>query len=64
MLLIKECIDGLNQRISGTMKMARKSMIMCGLIPDSDGVRKISQLSSELKEIAARNVPSFNGQPE
>jgi len=59
---VKDCISELNERMTGDIKMSQKAMIMCGLVPDSDGLWKIEQLSSELKVIVLNNLTYFNGQ--
>jgi len=60
--LVKDFIDELNERMTGEIKNAQKAMIMCGFVPDSDGIWKIEQLSTELKVIVLNNLTYFNGQ--
>ena len=59
--VIKEFIEELNNRTHGHISMARKSMMMCELIPDVDGVCRIHQLSMELREIVNSNLQYFHG---
>ncbi len=58
--LIQECVSELNSRLSGGIGMARRAMISTSLIPDVDGVWRVSQLTNELQEIVANNLPYFN----
>jgi len=59
--LLNECIDELNSKISGNVTIATRAMIIHGLIPDSDGVWKISQLSQDLQKIVVDNLLNCNG---
>jgi len=59
--LIKECFEELNAKMSGDVSMATKAMIICGLIPDTDGEWKVSQLSKELQAVVNANMPYFHG---
>jgi len=59
--LVKETIDELNARTIGGISVARKSMIVCGLCKDIDGIWKREQLTSELQQIVADNLEYFNG---
>ena len=60
--LIKEVVDELNSRTVGNITLARKSLIMCGLIPADHGVWKLDQLTPELRNIAESNMAYFHGQ--
>ena len=60
--LVKEVVDELNSRTIGNITLARKSLIMCGLIPDEDGVWKLEQLTPELRNIAESNIAYFHVQ--
>ncbi len=59
--LVKDCVDELNARMSGDISIARKSMIMCGLIPDVDGAWRVEQLTKNLQEIVNQKMNYFNG---
>lgn len=59
--LIKECFEELNSKMSEAVNMAMKSMIICGVIPDTDGEWKVSQLSKELQVVVNANMPYFHG---
>ena len=41
--LVKEVVDELNSRTVGNITLARKSLILFGLIPDEDGMWKLEQ---------------------
>ncbi len=59
--LVKECVDELNAWMIGDLSIARKSMIMCGLIPDVDCDWKVEQLTEDLQQIVNQNIKYFNG---
>ena len=60
--LVKEVVDELNSRTIGDINLARKSLILCGSIPDEDGVWKLEQLTPELRNIAESNIAYFHDQ--
>jgi len=45
----------------GDVNIATKAMIICGFIPDTDGVWKIEQLTQQLQDVVNANIPYFNG---
>ena len=51
-----------NQRDSNGLTYARKSMIMCGMAKDVDGVWKIDQLKPELISICLKYKNYFDGE--
>lgn len=60
--LVKQVIDRLNDRVIDGISLARRSMIMCGLLPDVTGTWTVTQLTSELQKIVNENLPYFDGQ--
>ena len=59
---MKEFVDELNARRDGNTSIAKKSLIVCGLIPGEDGQWKKEQLTIELQTIVNDNMQYFAGQ--
>ena len=60
-LLIQQCINDLNERMCRNINIATKSVILCGMIPDSNGLWIVSQLTLELKTMVHYKLVYFNG---
>ena len=56
---MKEVVDELNSRTIGSITLARKSLIMCRLIPAEDGVQELEPFTPELRSIAQSNMTYF-----
>ena len=59
---MKQVFDELSSRTIWNITLTRTSLIMCGLIADEDGVRKLEQLTHELRNVAESNIAYFHGQ--
>ena len=51
----EKVVDEMNYESHNEISLVRNSMILCGMIPDLDGVWKISQLTSELQLVVEVN---------
>lgn len=60
--LVKEIVDELNGRTEHGMSLARRSLMICGLIPGLNGVWSVQQLTPKLREIVENNMEYFEGQ--
>ena len=56
LLLIQQSISNLNERMCGNINVPTKSMILSGMIPNSDGLWNVSQLTPELQTIVHDNM--------
>lgn len=56
-LEITNVVDKMNEEPAERVSYAQKSLIICRLVPDTDGVCKIGHLTSELQAVVNDNLP-------
>lgn len=54
--LIKECEDEGNNHMSGDLSLTTRAIILCALIPNTDGNLAINQLTPKLQTIVNANL--------
>lgn len=59
--MVRDVVDEINSRIDAGMSESRRALIMCGMVPSSDGVWEIEQLTPELQSIVHEFPTYFDG---
>ncbi len=59
---VRNIVEDLNSRTIDGLSLAKKSTIVCGLIPGENGLWSLEQSSSELREIFIDNMAYFDGE--